>query len=133
MIRAALLLLLALSSPAWALSRPTFQPAPDARVDTSLVFAEASGARRPLGAILGGKPAILLIGYNKCPNLCGLTQNIVADALTTPYQAVRRAGPLDGLARDGDGILGRGGVEGFRVAEGGSAVCGLADDERLQE
>ncbi|MGN6470453.1 MAG: SCO family protein [Rhizobiaceae bacterium] len=81
MIRPALLLLLALSSPAWALSRPTFQPAPDARVDTSLVFAEASGARRPLGAILGGKPAILLIGYNKCPNLCGLTQNIVADAL----------------------------------------------------
>jgi protein SCO1/2 len=77
---AALSLLLA-AAVAAAAERPTFQPPPDAAVDPGLVFAEASGARQSFGAILGGKPAVLLIGYNKCPDLCGLTQDIVADTL----------------------------------------------------
>ncbi|TPJ14358.1 hypothetical protein FJW04_17880 [Mesorhizobium sp. B2-7-3] len=75
-------------------SRPALLPPRNAGIDPDLAFLEASGVRRPFKDVLDGKAAVLLIGYNKCPNLCGLTQNIVADALeqsgleTDAYRAV---------------------------------------------
>jgi protein SCO1/2 len=80
-IRATLLLFLLMAGAATAAERPAFAPPADARVSPDLVLTDAAGEKIPFSSALGGKPAVMLIGYNKCPNLCGLTQNIVADTL----------------------------------------------------
>jgi protein SCO1 len=62
--------------------RPALAPKLGAQIDTDALFADAEGRRAPLAAILDGRPALLLLGYHTCPNLCGVIQNQVADALT---------------------------------------------------
>ncbi|WP_311031038.1 SCO family protein [Mesorhizobium koreense] len=69
------------ATPASAIDRPTFNPTIGARLDLTRVLREASGVEAPLSSILGGRPALVVFGYDKCPNLCGVTQRAVASEL----------------------------------------------------
>ncbi|MBZ9918672.1 MULTISPECIES: SCO family protein [unclassified Mesorhizobium] len=62
-------------------ARPVFEPQIGAQLSLDTVFREASGGRQTLSGILGGRPALLIFGYDKCPNLCGVTQQAVASDL----------------------------------------------------
>ncbi|TPK69587.1 hypothetical protein FJ546_03060 [Mesorhizobium sp. B2-4-19] len=76
---AALCLLIAL--PAIAAERPTFDPQIGAQLDLSRKLRDATGQQRTLGETLEGRPALLIFGYDKCPSLCGVTQQAVASDL----------------------------------------------------
>ncbi|MDF0602756.1 SCO family protein [Psychromarinibacter sp. C21-152] len=75
------LLLLLLLLPAAALARPAFTPEIGTQLDASATFTDADGHTAPLSDILKGKPALLILGYHTCPNLCGVVQTRLADAL----------------------------------------------------
>jgi protein SCO1/2 len=45
-------------------------------------FRDSTGLEQPLGAFLGGKPAILALGYYNCPNLCGTERDDMLQALS---------------------------------------------------
>jgi protein SCO1/2 len=77
------LLILALFSAtsAGAAERPAFDPRIGAHLDLARTFRDASGARSTLSEILDGRPALVVFGYDRCPNLCGLTQQAVASDL----------------------------------------------------
>jgi protein SCO1/2 len=74
------LLLLALPADAVA-ERPQFAPVIGNQIDRALRFSDEHGAELPLGALLGGKPALVMLGYHRCTNLCGLAQRDLAEAL----------------------------------------------------
>lgn len=76
-----LLFFLAFATRAPAVERPRFDPKIGAQLDTGQVFRDASGRLDTLSGILAGKPALLIFGYDKCPNLCGVTQQAVASDL----------------------------------------------------
>lgn len=81
-MRTALLFIWLLATvPAAAAERPTFDPEIGAQLDLYRVFRDASGAQGTLAEVLGGRPALLVFGYDKCPNLCGVTQRAVASDL----------------------------------------------------
>jgi len=82
-MRTALLLasLLLACIPAGAIERPTFNPKIGAQLDLNQIMNEASGAEERLSSILGTRPALVVFGYDKCPNLCGVTQRAVASEL----------------------------------------------------
>lgn len=67
--------------PVQAADRPSFDPKIGAQLDLRRSFRDASGTEVILSAILGGRPALLVFGYDKCPNLCGVTQQAVASDL----------------------------------------------------
>jgi protein SCO1/2 len=67
--------------PVHATERPRFDPRIGAQLDLHRGFRDASGKQATLSAILGGRPALLVFGYDKCPNLCGVTQQAVASDL----------------------------------------------------
>lgn len=46
------------------------------------VFSDENGRSASLRALLGGKPAILALGYFHCPNLCGIVRTDLFDALS---------------------------------------------------
>lgn len=73
-----LLFFVAFSTAVQAAERPGFNPKIGAQLDMSRVFRAASGRQETLSGILGGRPALLIFGYDKCPNLCGVTQQAVA-------------------------------------------------------
>ena len=77
-----LLFMLSLPAGAQAMSRPGFDPSIGKRLDTSLVFSDAQARRAPLSQFMGGGPAFLIFGYDRCPNLCGVMQRGVAADLT---------------------------------------------------
>lgn len=64
-----------------AVERPSFDPEIGAQLDLGRQMRDASGAKQSLGGILSGKPALIVFGYDKCPNLCGVTQQAVASDL----------------------------------------------------
>lgn len=76
---AALCLLIA--GTAFAAERPIFDPKPGAQLSLERELADASGRKLTLGEALGGHPALVIFGYDKCPNLCGVTQQAVASDL----------------------------------------------------
>ncbi|HEY4192439.1 MAG TPA: SCO family protein [Mesorhizobium sp.] len=78
-----LLLLSVLLAPkaAGALERPSFDPQIGAQLDIGKAFHDASGQTSRLSEILDGRPALVIFGYDKCPNLCGVTQQAVASDL----------------------------------------------------
>jgi protein SCO1/2 len=64
--------------PAGAVERPAFDPTIGATLDLNRPMRDASGAEAPLSTILGGRPALVVFGYDRCPNLCNVTQRAVA-------------------------------------------------------
>jgi protein SCO1/2 len=87
-VKRLLLVLLALAS---LMARAHVGPHPEAgiafeqhrgaRVPTADTFRDASGARTTLGHAIGGKPAVLVLGYARCRDLCALTVPGAAEAL----------------------------------------------------
>ncbi|MBN9071180.1 MAG: SCO family protein [Rhizobiales bacterium] len=76
-----LLLCLLAAWPVHAAERPRFEPRIGAQLDLERSFRDASGTEASLSAVLGDRPALLVFGYDKCPNLCGVTQQAVASDL----------------------------------------------------
>jgi protein SCO1/2 len=76
----ALLLLLPAAARA-AVPTPVFAPALGTRIDTGLVMTDDRGRSASLATFLGGRPAFLLFGYDRCPGLCGVAQAGLAEAL----------------------------------------------------
>ncbi|TPI69597.1 SCO family protein [Mesorhizobium sp. B3-1-3] len=76
---AALCLFVAGAAP--AAERPTFDPKLGAQLTLDRELIDASGRKLTLGETLGGHPALVIFGYDKCPNLCGVTQQAVASDL----------------------------------------------------
>lgn len=76
---AALCLLVAGS--ALAAERPSFDPKLGAQLSLERELVDTSGRKLTLGETLDGRPALVIFGYDKCPNLCGVTQQAVASDL----------------------------------------------------
>jgi protein SCO1/2 len=74
-------MLLLTATAAAAVERPAFDPKIGAQLGLGHAFDDSTDRRATLGTILGGRPALLIFGYDKCPNLCGLTQQAVASDL----------------------------------------------------
>jgi protein SCO1/2 len=93
-----LLGLLLLSAPLRAAVDPAtfhnfaFRQHPGAQLPLDARVADASGRSLPLGAALGGKPAVVVLEYLRCNNLCSLVLNgavhAIADAGLTPGRDV---------------------------------------------
>jgi protein SCO1/2 len=75
------LMLLFLATAAAAAERPSFDPKVGAQLGLDHPFSDSSGRRATFGSILDGRPALIVFGYDKCPNLCGLAQQAVASDL----------------------------------------------------
>lgn len=78
---AALALVVAAGTAGGAAERPIFDPKIGAQLDLSRSLRDSVGAETSLGDILSGRPALVVFGYDKCPNLCGVTQQAVASDL----------------------------------------------------
>lgn len=79
---ALLCLLLLVASPTHAaVERPAFAPRIGAQLDLSARLTEADGRNLTLAEALEGRPALVVFGYDRCPNLCGVTQQAVAAGL----------------------------------------------------
>jgi protein SCO1/2 len=74
-------LLLFAATAANAATRPTLDPKIGSQIDLTLPFGDASGHEESLGDFTAAKPALLLLGYHRCPNLCGVAQLDLAEAL----------------------------------------------------
>ena len=87
MARALILLLALLAAlPARALTPQeagtlAFAQHPGAKLDAATALTDESGAPVRLASLLRGKPAVLVLDYLHCPNLCGLVLASLADAL----------------------------------------------------
>jgi protein SCO1/2 len=86
MIRTLLaLLLLALTgsgaAATTAIERPQFTPRLGTQFAAGLPLTDEDGSARTLGELMGGRPTLLLLGYHRCPNLCGVAQLALAEAL----------------------------------------------------
>jgi len=85
--RALPLLLLLLAAPLAARAVPpdlaafAFHQHPGAQLPLDARFTDEHGAAVRLGALLGGGPAILVLGYFHCPNLCGVVREDLFSAL----------------------------------------------------
>ncbi|RUX34017.1 SCO family protein [Mesorhizobium sp. M2A.F.Ca.ET.042.01.1.1] len=66
---------------ALAAERPTFDPKLGAQLTLDRELIDARGRKQTLRETLGGHPALVIFGYDKCPNLCGVTQQAVASDL----------------------------------------------------
>lgn len=79
---ALLCLLLLIASPVHAAAeRPAFAPRIGAQLDLSARLTDADGRNLTLAEALEGRPALVVFGYDRCPNLCGVTQQAVAAGL----------------------------------------------------
>ena len=54
----------------------------NATVPLDAIFCDEAGRRMPLGAFLGQRPAILVLGYHECPMLCSLVLSGLVETLT---------------------------------------------------
>jgi protein SCO1/2 len=77
----AILLVLAATVGCGAAERPSFDPEIGAQLDPDRPLRDSTGAETSLADVLAGKPALVIFGYDKCPNLCGVTQQAVASDL----------------------------------------------------
>src|SRR5581483_4799971 len=67
--------------PAQASTGAALQPRLGTAIDPNLAFTDATGQQQRLAALIGGKPALVLPGYHRCPGLCGVAQRDLAEAL----------------------------------------------------
>ncbi|MFW7269052.1 SCO family protein [Gluconacetobacter sp. Hr-1-5] len=74
---------LTVAVPAWAgaLGDLAFTQRQGANLPLDARFTDTVGRTLPLGAFVGGHPAILSIGYYDCPNLCALEREDLLHAL----------------------------------------------------
>lgn len=54
----------------------------NASVPMDAAFRDESGRAMPLGALLGQRPAILVLGYHECPMLCSVILSELVESLT---------------------------------------------------
>lgn len=59
-----------------------FDPRVGASIDIAVTLTDEDGNTLSLAKAMGDKPAVVLWGYDLCPNLCGVAQGAVADTLT---------------------------------------------------
>lgn len=59
-----------------------FEQRPGAALPLETSLREADGSTVRLGDLLGGRPAVLVLGYYHCPNLCGVVRDDVFEALS---------------------------------------------------
>ncbi|MCE2576579.1 SCO family protein [Komagataeibacter sp. FNDCR2] len=64
-----------------AMTALAFTPHQGALLPLDARFADATGQVRPLGNFLGGRPAIVSMGYYACPNMCELERTDLLHAL----------------------------------------------------
>jgi len=83
MIRAALLIALLAVAPSYAAVNVDFTPAAGAQLNLTLPFTDETGAAAPLASYVAGRPTLLIFGYHRCPNLCGVADLELAQALRT--------------------------------------------------
>jgi protein SCO1/2 len=86
MIRLALLLILLCGQHAEAatdFSTFAYDQHPGAQLPLTAPFEDASGHATTLGQALAYRPAILVLGYFHCPNLCGLVRDDLMKALSS--------------------------------------------------
>jgi protein SCO1/2 len=76
-----LLLLLLLPSAAIAIEQPEFKPQLGQQIDMTTPLTDSTGQTRALSDWTHGRPALVTFGYHLCPNLCGVVQQVVAQAL----------------------------------------------------
>jgi protein SCO1/2 len=69
------------AQPASAGDRPGLDPLIGARIDPGLRLTDASGAPRAFGALLAPGGTLLVLGYHRCRNLCGVLQRQLAETL----------------------------------------------------
>lgn len=74
-------LCLLLAGTAFASERPTFDPKPGAQLGLDHALIDAGGRKLTLAEVLDRRPALVIFGYDRCPNLCGVTQQAVASDL----------------------------------------------------
>jgi len=77
-IQTALALFLSLTTLGNALAKPAFSPAIGTQIDLSLPLSSDGAAPTALRDIMGNKPALVLFGYYRCPNLCDTSQTTLA-------------------------------------------------------
>jgi protein SCO1/2 len=77
-----LLLLTVQAHAATALSQFGFQQRPGNQVPTDTLLHDESGHDVRLGQLMNGEPTIFVLGYFRCPNLCGIVRADVFDALS---------------------------------------------------
>lgn len=78
---ATLALLVVLYGAADAGPRPDFAPTIGGQIDLAAHLTDETGRADTLGYYAGGKPSLLLFGYHRCPNLCGVAELDLAQAL----------------------------------------------------
>jgi protein SCO1 len=78
---AALLAWPAASRAAGDLAQLAWQQRPGGQLPLDAVLRDETGQTMRLGALIGGGPAILALGYFHCPNLCGVLRADLTDAL----------------------------------------------------
>jgi protein SCO1/2 len=86
MIVIALLLILLCGQPAGAatdLSTFAYDQHPGAQLPLAVPVTDAFGHEMTLGQALARRPAILVLGYFHCPNLCGLVRDDLMNALSS--------------------------------------------------
>jgi len=81
-----LLLLLALLLPLPAFAAPdnaafAYEPHLGAQLPADAVLRDEAGRPLRLGALLGGPPLVLALGYFACPNLCGVVRDDILSGL----------------------------------------------------
>jgi len=64
------------------------------------VFRDETGRSAPLRELVGGKPAVLALGYFHCPNLCGIVRSDLFDALAKTGMTAGRDYTLIALSID---------------------------------
>ncbi|MFT9453085.1 SCO family protein [Komagataeibacter saccharivorans] len=64
-----------------AMQALAFTPRQGVALPLDARFADTTGQVRSLGAFLGGRPAIVSMGYYACPNMCGLERADLLHAL----------------------------------------------------
>ncbi|WP_165829205.1 SCO family protein [Novacetimonas pomaceti] len=64
-----------------AMQALAFTPRQGSALPLDARFSDTTGRALPLGAFLGGRPAIISMGYYACPNLCALEREDLLHAL----------------------------------------------------
>jgi len=67
---------------ALAVERPDFSPPVGEQMDLSAQLTDEVGETESLAQFARGRPAVIMFGYHNCPNLCGVSQQVVAEALS---------------------------------------------------